>query len=77
MNGLSADAWAVWLAIDRAQAVAPIPRLAQESGIGAKGQGTTPKQRGRVADALAELEDDGRLSRNAGSYVITVPGRLE
>jgi hypothetical protein len=71
--GLSSDAWAVWLVVQREGKVSTDAHLAQHSGIGRRGQGTTPRQRGRVADALAELEDAGYLERDGGDYTIHDP----
>lgn len=69
-GSMSADAWGVWLAIKRTLSVAPIPRLAQLAGICPEGQGTNAKQRGRVSDALAELEYLELLERNGGRYIV-------
>lgn len=69
-GSMSADAWAVWLVIKREERVGTIEQLAQHSGIGERGQGVKPRQRGRVANALAELEDLTLLERIGGGYVI-------
>lgn len=75
---MSADAWAVWLAIRRKGHVnANLAQLTQEANFAPHGQRTQKPQRDRTVKALAELEDLGYIGRNGGSYTIleSIEGR--
>lgn len=72
-GALSADGWAMWLAVERMGHVGTTERMAQMSGIAPQGQLVTKPNRNRAADALIELEDAEYIRRVGSSYRVLGP----